>query len=250
MNASSNTANGSWYRTWFNSRYYHLLYRDRDEEEARAFIQKLLTYLGPAPEAHFLDLACGKGRHSRTIAKLGFRVTGADLSEENIKAARKHENDRLKFIRHDMRVPVATERFDYVVNLFTSFGYFETVEENEAVLDAIFTELKPKGKVVIDFLNVNQVVSGLVPTEERIIDGVKFSISREVDGESILKKIHIEDSGKISVYEERVKALSKTDFAGMFHRRGLEIIDTFGNYHLDEFEVNESPRLILIGRKP
>lgn len=250
MNASSNTPNRSWYRTWFNSRYYHLLYRDRDEEEARIFIQKLISYLGPDLEDHFLDLACGKGRHSRTIAKLGFRVTGADLSEENIKAAKKHENDRLKFIRHDMREAIGIESFNYVVNLFTSFGYFETIEENEAVLDAIYKELKPKGKVVIDFLNVHQVVSGLVPSEERVIDGVKFNISREVDGESILKKIRIDDGGKTMEYEERVKALSKMDFIGMFHRRNLEIIDTFGNYHLDKFDVSESPRLIIIGRKP
>lgn len=227
-----------------------MLYRDRDEAEARSFIGKLLSYLGPDPDDHFLDLACGKGRHSRTIAKLGFRVTGADLSEENIKAAKEHETERLKFIRHDMRESLQAETFDYVVNLFTSFGYFETIEENEAVLNSIFTELKPKGKVVIDFLNVHQVVSGLVPSEERIIDGVKFNISREVDGESILKKIRIDDDGKIMEYEERVKALSKMDFIGMFHRQGLEIIDTFGNYHLDKFDEDDSPRLILIGRKP
>jgi SAM-dependent methyltransferase len=226
------------------------LYRHRDEEEAKAFIEKLLTYLNPLRDALFLDLACGRGRHSMTIAESGYRVVGADLSRDNIRAAKEASQGQVEFVVHDMRLPLAKDKFDYVVNLFTSFGYFESIEENEDVLRAIHTELKPKGKVVIDFLNVDQVADELVPAEERTIDGVTFSISRQIENDSIVKRINVKDGASVHSFEERVKALTKTQFIGMFNRLGFEVLDIFGSYRLEAFEPQISPRLILIGRKP
>jgi len=247
---SSSTSGDSWYRTWFNSPYYHLLYRNRDEREAGQFIGKLLSYLAPPKDSAFLDLACGKGRHSLRIAEEGFRVTGADLSEKNIAAAVKKETDRLRFVRHDMREALGQAQFDYVLNLFTSFGYFKSMDENERVMDAIFTELKPKGKVVIDFLNADLLSKGLVPAEEQVIDGVKFTINRSIEDGFIIKNITVDDGGKIHQFKERVMSLTKGHFTGMLNRRGFEIIDIFGNYHLDKFDPDTSGRLILIAKKP
>ncbi|HKK39118.1 MAG TPA: methyltransferase domain-containing protein [Cryomorphaceae bacterium] len=240
----------SWYRTWFNSPYYHLLYRNRDEEEAKRFIHNLLKYLAPNKRSHFLDLACGKGRHSLTVSRAGFEVTGADLAEENIRFAKKRSTEQLHFVQHDMREPLGESVFDYVLNLFTSFGYFESLEENERVLAAIAQELKPKGKVVLDFMNVEKVTQGLVPLEQMEIDGVNFKITRTNEDGFIVKTIEIEDGDREYTFHERVKALTKEDFMGMFHRTGFEILDTFGNYNLDDFDPEESSRLILIARKP
>lgn len=240
----------SWYRTWFNSPYYHLLYSHRDENEAERFIDNLIKYLAPSEEAHFLDLACGKGRHSLFINRAGFEVTGADLAEENIRSAKKNGNERLHFVRHDMREALGRDLFDYVLNLFTSFGYFKDLEENELVLRAIATELKPKGKFVLDFMNVEEVTRGLVPAEVKEIEGVHFKISRRYESGYILKTIELKDEVTEHTYYERVKALTKEELAGMFHRCGFEILDIFGNYNLDDFDVEESSRLILIGRKP
>ncbi|MGB6036366.1 MAG: class I SAM-dependent methyltransferase [Cryomorphaceae bacterium] len=247
---SSPKSEQSWYRTWFNSPYYHLLYRNRDEHEAERFIQNLLKYLSPDKKAHFLDLACGKGRHSLTIHKAGFEVTGADLAFENIKFANQSSNDRLHFVQHDMREPIGESVFDYVLNLFTSFGYFESLEENERVLTAIAKELKPKGKVVLDFMNVEKVTKGLVPSEALEIDGIHFKITRANKDGFIVKTIELQDGDREHTFYERVKALTKEDFMGMFHRNGFEILDTFGNYNLDEFDTEKSTRLILIARKP
>ncbi len=77
--------NHPWFKDWFNSPYYHQLYFNRDEKEAAAFIDKLINYLQPAPNASMLDVACGKGRHSIHLAEKGFDVTGIDLSEDSIK---------------------------------------------------------------------------------------------------------------------------------------------------------------------
>ena len=116
----------SWYEEWFDSPYYHLLYQDRDEDEAQLFIHALAHKLRIPPEAKILDAACGKGRHSKTLAKYGFRVTGIDLSANNIAAARKYEcANALHFEvwRYAARFYRENE-FDYVLNLFSSFGYF------------------------------------------------------------------------------------------------------------------------------
>ncbi len=68
----------SWYKDWFNSDYYHLLYQHRDEDEATRFITKLIEYLKPAAGSTMLDVACGKGRHSKALAEMGYDVTGMD----------------------------------------------------------------------------------------------------------------------------------------------------------------------------
>lgn len=239
----------SWYRSWFDSPYYHILYKNRDEYEAALFIDRVLKYLNPPADSHFLDLACGKGRHSVYINKQGFKVTGVDLSKQNIKIARKFENERLKFDVHDMRLPYADAKFDYVFNLFTSFGYFPSIEENEKVLRASHQDLKLKGKILIDFLNANQVIKGLVKGEIQEIEGIKFRITREIENGIIKKNIDITDGNNELRFVERVRALTRQDFTGMLSRCGFEILDTFGNYSLEEFHADHSPRLILIARK-
>src|SRR5688500_2509825 len=114
-----------WFSTWFDSPYYHILYNNRDEQEAEQFMDKLLAYLHPKPHEKVLDLACGKGRHSVYLNQKGFDVTGIDLSEQSIAYARQFENERLHFAVHDMREVYQPETFDFILNLFTSFGYFE-----------------------------------------------------------------------------------------------------------------------------
>ncbi|MCH2214082.1 MAG: class I SAM-dependent methyltransferase [Flavobacteriales bacterium] len=247
--SSSSTHNQPWYETWFKSPYYHVLYRDRDQREARLFITKLLRYLAPISESHFLDLACGQGRHSLIICDAGFEVTGIDLARENINIARKNANEKLHFSQHDMREPLGKELFEYVLNLFTSFGYFEKLEENEEVIKTVVHALKKGGKFVLDFMNVETVVKGLIPEEHKDIDGIHFKIQRSHQDGFILKRINIKDGHFVYNFNESVKALTKKDLMDMFDRNGLEVLDMFGNYSLDKFDSERSPRLILIGKK-
>jgi 2-polyprenyl-3-methyl-5-hydroxy-6-metoxy-1,4-benzoquinol methylase len=115
-----------WFKDWFNSPYYHQLYFNRDEQEAAAFIDKLIDYLKPLPGSTMLDVACGKGRHSIQLANNGFDVTGIDLSDDSINEALQSETAQLHFYRHDMRLPFWINYFNYAFNFFTSFGYFKT----------------------------------------------------------------------------------------------------------------------------
>ena len=97
--------NRPWFKDWFNSPYYHQLYFKRDEAEAKKFINKLIEHLQPAKESFMLDIACGRGRHSRILAAMGFDVTGIDFAAESIKEAKKFETENLHFFVHDMRLP-------------------------------------------------------------------------------------------------------------------------------------------------
>src|SRR5690606_34846729 len=99
------------------------LYQNRDEEEAAIFIEKLIAVTELKKGAKILDLACGKGRHSIQLNKLGFNVIGIDLSVNSIARAKKYENETLRFAVQDMREAIAGEKFDAIFNLFTSFGY-------------------------------------------------------------------------------------------------------------------------------
>ena len=110
-----------WFSSWFNTPYYHILYKDRNEEDARVFIQHITQFLKLSKDRHILDLPCGKGRHSVYLNSLGYRVTGGDLSEQSIAYAKQFENDRLQFRVKDMRVPFLL-KYDAVFNLFTSLG--------------------------------------------------------------------------------------------------------------------------------
>ena len=123
-----------WFRLWFSSPYYHLLYESRNDEEAEDCVKTFAEYLNIQPGSRILDVACGKGRHSRAFAAREFNVTGIDISATSIIEAKKFETDMLQFFVHDMRLPFWINYFDYAFNFFTSFGYFKTMREhNDAI---------------------------------------------------------------------------------------------------------------------
>ena len=93
----------SWFINWFDSPYYHLLYKNRDEKEAQVFIDDLMQYLQIPQGSKLIDIACGKGRHAIYFNKKGMDVVGVDLSSNSISYAKEHENSTLQFEVHDMR---------------------------------------------------------------------------------------------------------------------------------------------------
>lgn len=183
------------------------------------------------------------------MASKGYHVTGLDLSEQNITQASAHAHKHLHFAVHDMRAPFRESAFDYVLNLFTSFGYFERDQENVATLRASHTNLKPKGKLLMDFMNVAYVASHLVPEEVIDAEGVRFHISRKVERGMVVKCIDVLDCGHIHHFQERVRAFTRQDFTSMLHQAGFDLLDVFGDYHLGAFDERTSPRLILLSQK-
>lgn len=245
----SKTDKQEWFVEWFDTPYYHTLYKNRDHKEAERFITNLLEYLELPKGAKCLDLACGKGRHSVFLSEKGLEVIGVDLSANSIKAATKFEHEHLKFDVHDMREVYKANAYDAIFNLFTSFGYFDSDQDNLRVLRSMHTMLKKSGILVIDFMNVHKTISNLVRKESKEIDGINFNIERSFDGSHIYKNIQFSDKGDDYRFQERVQGLEKTKFIELFDQTGFEVIDVFGNFSLEPFDKNTSDRLIFICKK-
>lgn len=238
-----------WFETWFDTNYYHTLYKHRDEKEAEKFISNLLNYLDLEEGARCLDLACGKGRHSLFLNKNNLDVTGLDLSSNSIQKAKPMENETLKFDVHDMREVYQSEKFDAILNLFTSFGYFDSNEENLKVLNSVHKMLDDNGVLVIDFLNAKKSIANLIESEEKEIDGINFKIKRSFDSYHIHKNIKFTDENKDFEFSERVQALLKDDFEYLLEKSGFVIEKLFGDFDLNPFNDSVSNRLIIIARK-
>ena len=240
-----------WFASWFDSPHYHRLYAHRNENEAAGFIDALIAGLRPRDGSRVLDLGCGAGRHARQLASRGYDTTGIDLSARSIDEAKRTERVRLRFRRHDMRQPFGSRTFDYVFNLFTSFGYFETDGDHEAVVRNIAASLKEGGRLVLDYLNLPYAEQHLTPHEVRTIDGVAYRITRWVDRRFLLKRIVIDDGrdGAPAQHVERVARFTLGDFDRLLALGGLTIEAVHGDYGLGAYDANTSPRLILVARK-
>ncbi len=238
-----------WFASWFDSPYYHLLYRNRNDAEAQMFIDHLLTQLQIPAGATALDLACGKGRHSIYLNQQGLHVTGVDLSPQSIAHANQSANPHLSFFVHDMRKVFKPNAFQYIFNLFTSFGYFDHTNDNLEVMHAIEQGLTTNGTLVLDFMNAQKAINTLVPKEEKVVGNITFRIQRKVVNNCIVKQIDFTDNGKDYQFEERVQALQLKDFQKLINATELQIIHTFGSYRLEPFHSETSDRLILIAKK-
>ena len=240
-----------WYKDWFNSSFYHKLYFERDEKEAEAFIKKLIGHLKPAPGSLMLDVACGKGRHSKTLAALGFTVTGIDISPDSIAYAKQFEKENLDFFVHDMRLPFWGNYFHYAFNFFTSFGYFKTRREHDDAIRTIAKSLKRGGIFVIDYLNVHYAEDHLRHNEIKQIGETVYAIHRWDDETHFYKKISVTDPSLSNPveYVEKVAKFTLGDFTDMVSFQGLQVKEVFGDYLFTGYDVRKTPRMIIIAAK-
>jgi 2-polyprenyl-3-methyl-5-hydroxy-6-metoxy-1,4-benzoquinol methylase len=240
-----------WYKDWFNSIYYHKLYFDRDETEAEGFISRLLQHMQPLPGSRMLDVACGRGRHSRFLASQGFDVSGIDISFDSIGYAKQYEGESLHFYQHDMRLPFWINYFDYAFNFFTSFGYFNTRREHDDAVRTVAQSLKPGGTLLFDYLNVHYIEDRLVPNETKIIDGTTYEIHRWQDANFFYKRITVNDKNLSNPIDhtEKVAKFSLGDFTEMLAYQRMQVQEVFGDYELNGYDVRKTPRLIVTAKR-
>ena len=238
-----------WFIDWFNSYYYHLLYNNRNDKEARDFIIRLTNHINLNSDTHVLDLGCGKGRHSFELKKHYKQVTGLDLSHNSIKEANENNLEGLFFTQQDMRFFKLDSKFDAIFNLFTSFGYFDNTDDNLNVLTNCHQHLNKNGLLLIDFFNTQKVSANLIKQETKKIKGITFNIKREIANEKIIKTIAFNDNDKEYCFQEKVQLLTLENFKTLLIKANFKLIKSFGNYQLTEFNAAHSERLILIAEK-
>ncbi len=239
-----------WYENWFGSPYYKILYQDRDEQEARAFIENLINYLEPPADCRMLDIACGEGRHAIQLAEHGYDITAIDLSQANIETAKASENEHLHFFVHDMRFPFYINYFDFAFNFFTSFGYFIHDRDHLLAAKSFAGAIKKDGLLVIDYLNLDYVLQHMTTSQTVQRGSYTFHIQKTLLRNHIVKDIKFTDANnKSRHYTETVAAFRLQDFIEMFKKAGLSLVNTFGDYKLNEYHEADSLRMIMIFKK-
>ncbi|MBL7813077.1 MAG: class I SAM-dependent methyltransferase [Bacteroidetes bacterium] len=239
-----------WFEEWFDTEYYHLLYNNRNDEEAAAFMRRICSYLGLPEGAKVADIACGKGRHSHVLGNFGFLVYGYDLSGNSICQARELASPNESFFVHDIREPFPHNGFDAAFNLFTSFGYFNSPAEDEQTLKNIYHMLKPGAVFVQDYLNGLPLLNQLPCQGSEVRNNLTFKLAKRYEAPFIYKTIHVEDSHGIHDFEEKVKIYSEAELRDLHTGAGFVVDAVCGNYELQPYEKQSSPRIILISRKP
>jgi SAM-dependent methyltransferase len=236
----------AWYQEWFGEEYLEL-YSHRDPEEARQHVALVRTLFESPPRA-VLDLACGAGRHTVALRDRGVRALGCDLSLTLLAQGR-----GLPRVAGDMRgLPFADATFDWVLNFFTSFGYFDEERQNFRVLEEIARVLVPGGRFLIDLMNLEATLADLREHETREIGGERAEIRRWWDPEQrrVNKLIRLgSPAGSTRTFLESVRGYTRDEVVIGLRWAGLEADELFGNFR-GEPHGRDSERLILVGHKP
>jgi 2-polyprenyl-3-methyl-5-hydroxy-6-metoxy-1,4-benzoquinol methylase len=242
----------TWYEDWFNSEHYLRVYKHRDQSEAERLVKLISKNIHLNANPSVLDMACGAGRHSIAFAKSGFKVTAVDISQRLISEAKKSANEAgviLDFLLSDILEYETDKKFDLAVNLFTSVGYFESDEENYAVIKKAYNLLKPDGYFVLDYFSKDYLMKNLVPTTIFSENGLKITQNRSIEGTRVVKKIIIENNGYCEIFFESVRLFSHEDILFYIEKAGFRIVKQFGDYFGSNYESKTSPRLIIFAVK-
>ncbi|NIM06646.1 MAG: methyltransferase domain-containing protein [Armatimonadetes bacterium] len=249
----------AWYEEFFDEDYMRFYLRGGavHAEKAPAECDFIVKALELSEGAKVLDLCCGQGRHAVELAKRGFEITGADLSEYLLGLVRKAAEEAgvsVCFKHCDMReLPWETE-FDAVINMFTSFGYFESDEENEKVLRAVHKVLRPGGRLLLDLPNrdvfVNMIPDGRRTWSEHegclVLDEHTWNHD---EGRLYLNRTIIDPDGSRRQKYHDLRVYSHSEIADMLSRVGFEAERTFADLDMSDF-TSESKRMLVVARKP
>ena len=241
-------------RTWFQNTFdslYPILYAHRTIEAARPETLFSIKQTGLKAGDCVLDLCCGGGRHMVHLIETTQHVTGLDYSPHLLEIARQTAGPAIPLIRGDMRKLPFVEKFDVVMNYFTSFGYFHHQAENQQVMHEMVKALKPGGRLFIDYMNKEHAIQNLESETRRVSEGFNVIERRWIENdESRINKATIISQGddEIKHSGESVQLYTESEFTEMIEKAGIMIDSIFGDY-TEAALSPELPRMIVIGRK-
>ncbi|MCE2504324.1 MAG: class I SAM-dependent methyltransferase [Chlorobi bacterium] len=245
-----------WYEEWFDSKYYLQLYSHRNKIEAEACIDIIqrATQFHPTEtdKVRVLDIACGPGRHAISLAKRGFDVTAVDLSTTLLHHAHSEAQKAevpIKFLQLDMRSLDFNAKFDLAVQLFSSFGYFDTIEEDFAVIQGARQALRDIGYYAIDLINPLVLEKTLIAKSTRVVDGgVKVIEKRQIVDGRVKKQITIPLKKEKLKFQEVVRLYSPETIERLLREAGFLPTHWFGDYAGLPFDRERSRRMIIINK--
>jgi cyclopropane fatty-acyl-phospholipid synthase-like methyltransferase len=206
------------------------------ERRNRREVGRVLEVLGAPVGAAVLDVPCGQGRHARLLADAGLRVTGVDYSRQLLAHARKAPGARaVNYVRADMRsLPHSLDgRFDAVISIGASFGFFGTPAEDDATVASYARALTPGGRLVLHAANRDGVVARFIEKDWwRADDGTLVLHEREFDPVSAMLTVYVvlqrRSDARRRAY--RMRLYTASEVAAMFARHGLTLTDAFDGW--------------------
>ncbi len=200
------------------------------------------------------DCPCGHGRHSIELARRGYNVVGQDINGFFLKEAKKsakHAKVLVRWIKKDMREVSFENEFNVALNLFSSFGYLESDDEDQKVLNAATKTLKHSGKFVLDVINRERAVNNYQEKWQRLSSGMMIIVENRFDkvaGRNIEKRVRVWKNGKREEFSRSFRVYAISELVTMFQKAGLILKETYGNYNADPITI-DSKRYILIAYK-
>ena len=237
-----------WFKATFNTRYLHF-YSHRNEEAAGKEISALLALLDLHKNDRILDLCCGAGRHLTHLAAQGYNAIGLDLSPELLATTREKSALSSRLVRGDMRALPFCSSFKCVFNLFSSFGYFDDENENEAALFEMSRILMTGGILVLDHMNRRRTERTLVSHSEDHDEHGTLVQDRRIKGNRVIKDLTwLGNNGITEKFTENVRMYSLEELTNLMEKCGLRVIHRFGDFTGVPFSP-DSERMILIAIK-
>lgn len=241
-----------WFKDWFATDEYLSVYRHRDESDACKLFNLILDNINLPQDAEVLDFACGAGRYSLLFARKGYKVTGFDLCGNLLKIAKQNASLsglNVNFFCTDLRQVCLKKKFDLVINLFTSFGYFENDDDNFKLFRSAYNHLKENSYFVFDYFNVEYLKSTLPRNTKDVYDRTIMIQKRFIDNNRVNKIIQIKKDDLEKQYMESVSLYDPDEIKCRMKKIGFDIKKIFGNYSGEEFNCFSSPRLIIVAQK-
>ncbi len=238
-----------WFKDWFASEFYLKVYSHRNDIDAKNLINLITQNIPLSENSYILDAACGNGRHAKQFAELGHKVIGFDLSLNLLKIAQYHSVNNLNFFCADIRNMYLKREFDLILNLFTSFGYFDTDDENSLFVKYASNHITQNGYFVLDYLNPIYVKDNLVTNSHKVVNNYNIEENRIIKNKRVEKEIIISSDDDLHRFYESVRLYSYNEIVNIFSRYGFRVLKTFGNYLGDKYIEKTSERMIFIFKK-
>ncbi|HEU0073388.1 MAG TPA: class I SAM-dependent methyltransferase [Dehalococcoidia bacterium] len=252
------TTGQPWYESFFGQDYLDVYGSSFTRQRAETEAGFAIGVLGLTAGAEVLDLCCGQGRHAVELAKHGCAVTALDLSQEYLELANEAAREAgvaLETVRADMREIPFSDRFDAVVNMFSSFGYLESEAEDARVLEAIRRALKPGGVALLDLLNRDWVVANYETEDSHTDpDGTLYLEHRRLDLETSRNHVSFTvvapDGSRREVDGHHIRLYTLREVRGMLDATtGLVYEGAHGGYAGEPYGI-DTRRMIVVARRP
>ncbi|GJQ61446.1 MAG: methyltransferase [Melioribacteraceae bacterium] len=238
-----------WFKDWFSSGEYHTVYKHRDSKDVVQFWNTFTKKFNPQKEIKILDAACGPGRYSVFLAEKGFDVTGFDLAMPLLKITGEKLTNlgiQPKLFRSDIRNVPLKGKFDLILNMFTSFGYFDDEDENFRFIDSARNLMGSHSIFVLDYLNEHLVRKNLVPHSQKKIGDKSITENRFIRNGRVEKEITIAGKEGSVNFLESVKLYDKDFMLTKIKDLGYNVREVWGGYEGEPFDRNSSQRLIIL----